>query len=151
MAGGGSDVRAEARHATTQDRGVPDSDARTGRQFSNGSVEAGFEYPCETEPIRAQPTARLVVSAVNRSTLTRVSSRSEISASVLTSHGRETTVNNSRLLSPHTSLNTGVQSIGSSIDNKTDFLTAMRYFFHGGKTTAFRRAINAYNTGVTEA
>ena len=69
--------------------------------FLNEYVELGFKYPCETEPIRDLPTARLVVSSVNRSTLTRVSSRSEISASVLTSQGREITVDNSRLLSSH--------------------------------------------------
>ena len=68
--------------------------------FLNEYVELGFKYPCETEPIRDLPTARLVVSAVNRSTQTRVSSKSEISASVLTSYGREITVDISRLLSP---------------------------------------------------
>ena len=46
--------------------------------FLNEYVELGFKYPSETEPIRDLPTARLVVSSVNRSTLTRVSSRSEI-------------------------------------------------------------------------
>ena len=80
-----------------------------------GPLSVGFEYPCETEPIRDLPTARLVVSAVNRSTLTRVSSRSEISASVLTSQGREITVDSSRLLSPHTLRNRVVQSFSSSI------------------------------------
>ena len=80
-----------------------------------GPLSGGFEYPCETEPIRDLPTARLVVSAVNRSTLTRVSSRSEISASVLTSQGREITVDISRLLSPHTLRNRVVQSFSSSI------------------------------------
>ena len=35
--------------------------------------------------------------------------------------------------------------------NETAFLTAIRHFSHGGQTTSFRRAINAYNTGMTEA
>ena len=87
--------------------------------FLNEYVELGFKYPCETEPIRDLPTARLVVSAVNRSTLTRVSSRSEISASVLTSQGREITVDISRLLSPHTLRNRVVQSFSSSISLST--------------------------------
>ena len=89
--------------------------------FLIGSVEAGFEYPCETEPIRDLLTARLVVSAVNRSALTRVSSRSEISASVLTSQGREITVDNSRLLSSYTLQNRVVQSFSSSISLVSTF------------------------------
>ena len=87
--------------------------------FLNEYVELGFKYPCETEPIRDLPSARVVVSAVNRSTLTRVSSRSEISASVLTSHRREKTVDISRLLYPHTSRNRVVQSFSSSISLST--------------------------------
>ena len=87
--------------------------------FLNEYVELGFKYPCETEPIRDLPTARLVVSAVNRSTLTRVSSRSEISASVLTSHRREKTVDISRLLYPLTLRNRVVQSFSSSISLST--------------------------------
>ena len=35
-------MRAGTLHAAAQDRGVPDSDVRTGRQFLNGSVEEGF-------------------------------------------------------------------------------------------------------------
>ena len=81
--------------------------------FLNEYVELGFKYPCETEPIRDLPTARLVVSAVNRSTLTRVSSRSEISASVLTSQGREITVDHSRLISSHTLWNRVAPSFSS--------------------------------------
>ena len=87
--------------------------------FLNEYVELGFKYPCETEPIRDLPTARLVVSSVNRSTLTRVSSKSEISASVLTSHRRENTVDISRLLYPLTSRNRVVQSFSSSISLST--------------------------------
>ena len=85
----------------------------------NEFVELGFKYPCETEPIRDLPTERLVVSSVNRSTLTRVSSRSEISASVLTSHRREKTVDISRLLYPLTLRNRVVQSFSSSISLST--------------------------------
>ena len=71
--------------------GSPGLGCEDGMTFLNGSVEAGFQHPRETEPTRALPFVRLVVSTVNRSTLTRVSARSEISATVLTSHGREIT------------------------------------------------------------
>ena len=46
--------------------GSPGLGCEDGMTFLNGSVKTGFEYPCETEPIRARSTARLVVSAVNR-------------------------------------------------------------------------------------
>ena len=36
--------------------------------FRMGPLKLDFEYPCETEPMSREPSARLVVSAVNRYT-----------------------------------------------------------------------------------
>ena len=117
------------------------------------SLSGEFEYPCETEPIRDLPTARLVVSAVNRSTLTRVSSRSEISASVLTSQGREITVDHSRLLSSHTLRNRVVQSFSSPISLCThvQFLSGYQQLDYASATSlrkngSMKKWLDAINT-----
>ena len=102
--------------------GSPGLGCEDGMTFLNGSVEQGIQISLRNGTLyRDLPTARLVVSAVNRSTLTRVSSRSEISASVLTSQRREITVVISRLLSPHTLRNRVVQSFSSSISLVSTF------------------------------
>ena len=98
------------------------------QRISGESPSSGLRIvPCATEPESGEASARLVLSAVNRSTMqrssvesihtgtcqstpARVSSRSVACASVHASHGSEITADISRLPSPHSSRNGVVQS-----------------------------------------